>query len=89
MILDEGLDEKIWELIETRRKQKDFGNARGVRNTFERVLVSQANRLATMEKLEKEDLMHLTEADVLELLPKAPEMPEAEMTAVETAQNEE
>lgn len=47
-----------------------FGNARGVRNTFEKVLVNQANRLAKQEKVEKDDLMLLTEADVLELLPQ-------------------
>ncbi len=48
-----------------------FGNARGVRNTFEKVLVNQANRLAAQEKVGREDLMQLTEADVLELLPPA------------------
>ena len=41
-----------------------FGNARGVRNLFERVLVQQANRLAGMENVTKEDLMTLTKADV-------------------------
>ena len=51
-----------------------FGNARGVRNTFEKVLVHQANRLAAMQELKKEDLMQLTEQDILELLPKAPQM---------------
>ena len=48
---------------------KGFGNARGVRNTFEKVLIHQANRLAAMQELTKEDLMQLTEADILELLP--------------------
>ena len=41
-----------------------FGNARGVRNIFEKVLVAQANRLAAMEAVSKEDLMRITAADV-------------------------
>ena len=42
-----------------------FGNARGVRNIFEQILVHQANRLATMENVTKEDLMTITPTDVL------------------------
>lgn len=42
-----------------------FGNARGVRNIFEQILVNQANRLAAMERVTREDLMAITPADVL------------------------
>ena len=42
-----------------------FGNARGVRNIFEHILVAQANRLAAQESVTKEDLMRLTTVDVL------------------------
>ena len=42
-----------------------FGNARGVRNLFEHVLVAQNNRLAAMEKITREDLMTITADDVL------------------------
>ena len=42
-----------------------FGNARGVRNLFEHILVAQNNRLATMEKITREDLMTITADDVL------------------------
>ena len=41
-----------------------FGNARGVRNLFERILVCQANRIAKLDHVEKEDLMGITAADV-------------------------
>ena len=41
-----------------------FGNARGVRNVFEKILVQQANRLAQMETVSKETLMLLTREDV-------------------------
>ena len=42
----------------------EFGNARGVRNTFEKILTEQANRIAGMETITKEDLMCITESDV-------------------------
>lgn len=42
-----------------------FGNARGVRNLFEQVLVAQNNRLAAMENVTREDLMKLTPDDIL------------------------
>ena len=41
-----------------------FGNARGVRNVFERLLVAQANRLASAGDVTKDDLMTITEEDV-------------------------
>lgn len=41
-----------------------FGNARGVRNLFERVLVCQANRLAALEQVSREELMTITAEDV-------------------------
>ena len=41
-----------------------FGNGRGVRNIFERLLVAQANRLAQAKDITKDDLMTITEADV-------------------------
>jgi len=42
-----------------------FGNARGVRNIFEKLLVEQANRLAVTENVTKKQLMCITSADVL------------------------
>lgn len=41
-----------------------FGNARGIRNIFEKLLVEQANRLAAMDNPSCEDLIAITEADV-------------------------
>lgn len=42
-----------------------FGNARGIRNIFERLMVAQANRLAqNAESLSAEDLMLITSEDV-------------------------
>ena len=42
-----------------------FGNARGVRNIFEHILVAQNNRLAKMQNVTRDDLMALTAEDVL------------------------
>ena len=41
-----------------------FGNARGVRNIFERLLVVQSNRLAEAENVTADDLMAITADDV-------------------------
>ena len=41
-----------------------FGNARGVRNLYEKILIQQANRLAGAERVTKEDLVALTKEDV-------------------------
>ena len=41
-----------------------FGNGRGVRNLFEKILVQQANRLAAMETVTRDDLVKITAADV-------------------------
>ncbi|MEA4899795.1 AAA family ATPase [Bacillota bacterium Meth-B3] len=42
----------------------NFGNARGVRNLFEKVLVNQANRLSALSSVDREQLMALTADDV-------------------------
>lgn len=42
-----------------------FGNARGVRNIFEKLLVEQANRIASMPNVTREELMRITCEDVL------------------------
>lgn len=42
----------------------DFGNARGVRNTFEKAISAQANRIAGMADVTKDDLICLTADDV-------------------------
>lgn len=42
----------------------EFGNARGVRNTFEKILTEQANRIAEMPTVTRSDLMKITKADV-------------------------
>ena len=43
---------------------KGFGNARGVRNLFEKTVSMQANRLAKQEAVTREELMRLSLADL-------------------------
>ena len=63
--LTEEAQPLIRDYIAEESADDSFGNARGVRNLFEHVLVAQNNRLATMEKITREDLMTITAADVL------------------------
>lgn len=44
--------------------RRTFGNARGVRNVFERILSCQANRLARKEAVSREDLMQILLEDI-------------------------
>ena len=64
-----------------------FGNARGVRNLFEQLLVVQANRLAEQETVSREDLMRITVADVRVAQGKTPEENEIEKAVRETAES--
>ena len=63
--LDEGAEEAVRQFIaEENTHPETFGNARGVRNLYERILVQQANRLAGLETVTKDDLVRLTKDDV-------------------------
>ncbi len=46
------------------KRHKGFGNARVVRNLFEKIIEQQANRIVHIPKLTKEILMNLTEEDI-------------------------
>lgn len=48
----------------TQEEFKIFGNARGIRNVFEKIMMNQANRLVTLEKLTKEQLSQVTVDDM-------------------------
>ena len=51
-------------ILQANTNSISFGNARGVRNVFEKVLSAQANRLASMQEITREELMRITKADV-------------------------
>ncbi len=63
--LDDGAKTAVREyIVEANTGSIAFGNARGVRNIFERLLVAQANRLSAADNLTKDALMTIVEADV-------------------------
>ena len=64
MLSDEAKAEVQNYLATVSQTHKTFGNGRGVRNLFEKILVEQANRLAVMENITRESLMEVTLEDV-------------------------
>jgi len=63
----EGAIEKAKEHIShaVENKDQNFGNARFIRNFFEKILMEQANRLAREKNLTNEMLARIEEADVI------------------------
>ncbi|MBR5109239.1 MAG: AAA family ATPase [Clostridia bacterium] len=64
--LGEGAEETLRGILETESRNVDsFGNARGVRNLFERAIAAQADRLASgKEEINKDTLMCLKSEDL-------------------------
>ena len=62
--LEQAAEGQVREYIREEIRTVSFGNARGVRNLFERILVCQANRLAALEQVSREELMTITAQDV-------------------------
>lgn len=48
----------------TEQQRKDFGNARGVRNLFEKIVVNQANRLVLYDEPTRQQLMTIRKEDI-------------------------
>lgn len=64
-ILDSDAEAELKEYFEAVCEEAgEFGNARGVRNTFEKILVEQANRIAELPTVLRDDLMKITLSDV-------------------------
>ncbi len=68
-ILTTEAEEKLFEIMDRLYEKRDegFGNARVVRNIFEKITEHQANRLVNVEVLNKEVLMNLLEEDIPEI----------------------
>ena len=66
--LDDKATEYAKSYFKTLYEERDenFGNARDVRNVFERAVARQSDRVAALEKPGKEELMALTVADLQE-----------------------
>ena len=64
--LEEGLEEHIAGYLDSmeEKERNEFGNARGIRNLFETMVVNQANRLVTMADCSVEQLTLIKAEDV-------------------------
>lgn len=67
--LDDAADGKIREYLRELYEDRDnnFGNGRDVRNVFEKIVANQANRVAKIENPTDEDILTITEEDLVEL----------------------
>ena len=77
----------------TLSERMDFGNARGMRNTLEKLVQAQANRLAVCEdEITRDMLLTITEADAKAALTDESEQKQAdgenaEQLALQTEEN--
>ncbi len=64
--LTEDAEEKLLEILERihEKKHKSFGNARTMRNLFEKIIERQANRIVSITPITEEILITLTEEDI-------------------------
>lgn len=69
MLLTEEANTNIKEIINkaVNTKTENFGNARYVRNLFEKAIENQAVRLAIQPTISRKDLITITDKDVAEL----------------------
>jgi len=67
--LDDTADGKIREHLKELYEDRDdnFGNGRDVRNIFEKIVANQANRVAKIDNPTDEDILTITEEDLVEL----------------------
>ncbi|MBQ1255935.1 MAG: AAA family ATPase [Clostridia bacterium] len=85
--LNENAKDEVKAFIEKANSDPvSFGNARGVRNLFEQVLIHQANRLAKETEITKETLMEITEEDVTNAASVCYDKPEKEKDAAQEIQ---
>ena len=66
LVLEEGLKDKVAGYLDTMdaKEKSEFGNARGIRNIFETMVVNQANRLVAMEVCSMEQLTLIKGEDI-------------------------
>lgn len=69
-VLSEDAEEKLTEILERayEKRHKGFGNARTVRNLFEKIIERQANRIVDVTPVTEELLKTITEEDIPEIL---------------------
>ena len=65
--LSDDAEQYLKEMLEAvvANKPRDFGNARYVRNLFEKSIEKQANRLASLTEITKQDLSLIKKEDII------------------------
>ena len=66
LTIEETARDKVYELMEKKspKEWETFGNARGIRNMFEKFIMNQANRLVMVDSPSVEELTLIKEEDV-------------------------
>lgn len=66
LIIDDEAKASVLKVLKRKKVEewKAFGNARGIRNLFEKLVVNQANRIVTLENPGKVDLITIKKEDV-------------------------
>lgn len=64
--IEEEAKRQVLLMLEHKKQEewKDFGNARGIRNLFERFIMNQANRLVMLQEPTREELITIRPEDV-------------------------
>ncbi len=68
--LTQDAEEKLMEILDRiyEKRHRSFGNARTIRNLFEKIIERQANRIVSITPITEEILITLTEEDIPEIL---------------------
>ncbi len=66
LTIEEDAKKRVLEHLNIMRPEEweDFGNARGIRNSFEKIVTNQANRLVLLDDPTKEQIMTIVAEDV-------------------------
>lgn len=66
LVIEENAKKRVLEQLDSMEEGEweDFGNARGIRNMFEKIVTNQANRLVLLDKPEREQLMTIVAEDI-------------------------
>ena len=66
LLIEDEAQQKVLLMLEHKKQEewKDFGNARGMRNLFERFVMNQANRLVMLQEPTREELITIRPEDV-------------------------
>lgn len=65
--LGDGAETKLRIIWDSATKDNSFGNGRGVRNIYEKVLLNQSSRVIKIDNPSKEELLLITKEDILKM----------------------